>query len=44
MADMFWGDRYDLLKDPFGHLWSVATHMHDLTPQEILEAMAKMGS
>jgi PhnB protein len=43
LADMFWGDRYGQLKDPFGHLWSVATHQRDLTPQEIQEAMAKMG-
>ena len=43
LADMFWGDRYGQLKDPFGHLWSVATHQRDLTPQEIQEAMATMG-
>lgn len=33
-ADMFWGDRYGKLKDPFGHSWSVATHKEDLTPEE----------
>jgi PhnB protein len=44
LADMFWGDRYAVLEDPFGHHWSVATHMHDLSPQEIQEAMAKTGS
>jgi PhnB protein len=43
LADMFWGDRYALVKDPFGHLWSIATHKHDLTPAQIAEAMAKMG-
>jgi uncharacterized glyoxalase superfamily protein PhnB len=43
VADMFWGDRYGQLKDPFGHHWSVATHQRDLTPQQIQEAMAKMG-
>ncbi|MGE0852344.1 MAG: VOC family protein [Hyphomicrobiaceae bacterium] len=41
IADMFWGDRYGVLQDPFGHQWSVATHMHDLTPEEIKKAMSK---
>ena len=41
VADMFWGDRYAQLEDPFGHRWSVATHTRDLTPQEIQEEMAK---
>ena len=43
IADMFWGDRYGILVDPFGHLWSVATHKQDLTPQQIQDAVAKMG-
>ena len=43
IADMFWGDRYGMLEDPFGHKWSVATHQRDLTHQEIQEGMAKMG-
>ena len=43
VADMFWGDRYGQLEDPFGHHWSVATHTRDMTAQEIQEAMAKMG-
>ncbi len=43
IADMFWGDRYGVLEDPFGHLWSVGTHMRDVSPQELQEAMAKMG-
>ena len=42
VADMFWGDRYGLIKDPFGHSWSVATHQRDLTPAEIQDAMHKM--
>jgi uncharacterized glyoxalase superfamily protein PhnB len=41
-ADMFWGDRYAMLADPFGHRWSVATHKRDMTPQEMQEAMQKM--
>ncbi len=42
LADMFWGDRYGMLQDPFGHNWSVATHVRDLTPQEIQAGMLKM--
>jgi PhnB protein len=34
-ADMFWGDRYAVITDPFGHKWSLATHKEDLTPEEI---------
>lgn len=41
LADMFWGDRYAVLEDPFGHHWSVATHMRDVSPQEMQEAMGK---
>ena len=40
-ADMFWGDRYGQLEDPFGHRWSVATHTRDLSPEEIKEGMGK---
>jgi PhnB protein len=35
VADMFWGDRFGKLLDPFGHKWSVATHTEDLTPKEM---------
>jgi PhnB protein len=38
-ADMFWGDRYGQLEDPFGHRWSVATHLKDMTPDEIKASM-----
>ncbi len=38
LADMFWGDRYGLVEDPFGHSWSIATHQRDLTPKELQEA------
>ena len=37
-SDMFWGDRYGLIKDPFGHHWAFATHIKDLTPQQMMEA------
>lgn len=41
VADMFWGDRYGQLLDPFGHRWSIATHLRDLSPEELHEAMLK---
>ena len=43
IADMFWGDRYAQLEDPFGHRWSVATHQRDLTPEEIQQELGRMG-
>lgn len=39
-ADQFWGDRYGIVEDPFGHRWSLATHLRDLTPEQILQAAA----
>ena len=39
-ADMFWGDRYGALTDPYGHSWAVATHKQDLTDEEIKANMA----
>jgi len=38
-ADMFWGDRYGVIEDPFGHSWSFATHRQELTPDEMKAAM-----
>ena len=35
MMDMFWGDRYGMVEDPFGHRWSIAKHIEDLTPEQI---------
>ncbi|MCP4328931.1 MAG: VOC family protein [Alphaproteobacteria bacterium] len=39
LADMFWGDRFGRLTDPFGHHWSIASHQRDATPEEMAEAM-----
>jgi PhnB protein len=39
VADMFWGDRYGTLQDPFGRLWSVATHIRDVDRDELPDAM-----
>lgn len=41
VADMFWGDRYGVIEDPFGHRWSIATHLRDMTAKEIQKAMPK---
>jgi PhnB protein len=45
LNDMFWGDRYGQVTDPFGHSWSLATHKEDLQPEELrkrtMAAMAK---
>lgn len=40
LADQFWGDRYGRVSDPFGHHWSIATHLRDLSPAEIKTAAA----
>jgi PhnB protein len=37
MSDCFWGDRYGVVQDPFGHRWSLATHKQDLTPDQLAE-------
>ena len=42
VADMFWGDRYGQIEDPFGHHWAVATRQRDPSPQEMQDAMKKM--
>jgi uncharacterized glyoxalase superfamily protein PhnB len=46
--DMFWGDRFCKVSDPFGHEWSLATHKEDLSPEEMKrraeETFAKMAS
>lgn len=41
LADMFWGDRYGIVEDPFGHRWSIATHIRDVSPEEMAAEMAK---
>jgi PhnB protein len=51
LADMFWGDRFGKVKDPFGHEWGIATHIEDVAPddmarrqQEFMAQMAQQGS
>ncbi len=42
VEDMFWGDRYGKLEDPFGHQWSIATHIRDASAEEIRAAAATL--
>lgn len=42
--DMFWGDRYGQVTDPYGHKWSLATHQRDLSPQEMHDGMVQAFS
>ena len=45
VADQFWGDRFGSVQDPFGHLWSIATHFEDVPPEEMAErAKAAMAA
>ncbi len=40
-ADMFWGDRFSELVDPFGHRWAIATHTANPSPQEMARGQAE---
>ena len=41
-TDVFWGERFARVRDPFGHEWGITTRLHDLTPAEIRAAAAKL--
>ena len=43
LEDQFYGDRSGTLEDPFGHLWTIATHKEDVTPEELQRRMAAMA-
>ena len=43
LQDMFWGDRYGQLEDPFGNVWTVATHKEDVEPEELARRAAQAG-
>ncbi len=44
LQDQFYGDRSGTLEDPFGHIWTVATHKEDVTPEEIDKRLAAMAA
>ena len=41
-ADMFWGERFARVRDPFGHEWGIATQLREMTPEDIQTEAAKM--
>ena len=41
LEDQFWGDRYGVVRDPFGHMWSLGQPMREVSCEEIAEAMAQ---
>jgi PhnB protein len=43
LANMFWGDRYGVVVDPFGHSWAIATHIEDVPADELQKRMAAMA-
>lgn len=43
LMDMFWGDRYGIVTDPFGHSWSLATHIRDVSEEEMQRAQEAMA-
>lgn len=44
VKDQFYGDRSGTIIDPFGHIWSIATHIEDVSPEDMKERMAKAMS
>jgi PhnB protein len=44
VKDQFYGDRSGSIIDPFGHMWSIATHVEDVSPEEMQKRMANMSS
>jgi PhnB protein len=44
VKDQFYGDRSGTLEDPFGHLWTIATHVEDVSPDEIRKRMSAMNA
>jgi len=42
LADQFYGDRSGTVVDPFGHMWTLATHKEDLTPEELQKRAAEL--
>lgn len=44
LADMFWGDRYGIVTDPCGHHWSLASHVKDVSPEEMRQGMKEQSA
>ncbi len=43
VSEQFWGDRYGVVEDPYGHQWALATHVREVGAQEMREAMKRMA-
>ena len=43
VSDQFWGDRSGIVTDPFGHVWLIASHIEDVTPEEIAQRASAVG-
>lgn len=43
LDNQFWGDRYGVVVDPFGHVWELCTHVEDVTPEEMQKRMKEMA-
>jgi PhnB protein len=44
LEDQFWGDRMGTIQDPFGHQWSLATHVEEVPPEEMQKRMEQFAS
>ena len=44
VQDCFWGDRYGILVDPFGHRWSIATRIEDLSPRQLQKRASEFNA
>ncbi len=42
LEDQFWGDRYGMVRDPFGHQWSLGQPVREVSPEEIRQAVSRM--
>jgi len=42
LTDQFYGDRSAVVEDPFGHIWTLATHIEDVSPEEMKKRMAAL--
>jgi uncharacterized glyoxalase superfamily protein PhnB len=44
IENAFWGDRYGIITDPYGHSWSIASRLEDLTPEEMMQRAMAMAN
>ena len=44
LTDMFWGDRFGVVADPFGQVWGIATHVRDVSPEDMRKAAEEFAA